>query len=375
MRRLRARRGARAGFTLIELVLAAGLMTLLMVAVFGLIQGSLSLWSKSETRRNLSEQATGVAELLATDLRGLESGERGDLLVEWETFDTDGDGLKETAWPRLRMVRQASEAELARLEARPAVADPNAAAETGATEAAPERRLGSAQIEVCWAVLPFDLKDRDARSEGLNTRGARRLDDTQSRSFFEEDFFSASGKPDAGALDEVTAGLLWFQPLLATQTSIVHDGWFLGGELADAATSWDAWALERPDTTRHAWNAPGAGMPRIGENPLLPRRVRIELEFERAVDRKRRTRTLGVVELTDVAFDLDDERLMPEPGTHIKLDGEWMLVKTIRSNQLTVERAVRGTRAMIHEAGTMVHWGLTLVREVPVDLYREDWNL
>lgn len=366
-------RRARAGFTLIELVLAAGLMTLLMVAVFGLIEGSLSLWRKSETRRNLSEQATGVAELLASDLRGLESGERGDLLVEWETFDTDGDGLKETAWPRLRLVRQASEAELARLEATPPVA-----AEPGAEELAapaPERRLGSAQIEVCWAVLPYDLKDRDARSEGLISRGARRLDDEEGRSFFEEDFFSVTGKPDTGVLDEVTAGLLWFQPLLATQTSIVHDGWFIGNELADAATSWDAWALERPDTTRHAWNAPGAGMPRVGDHPLLPRRIRLELEFERAVDRRRRTRTLGVVELTDSAFELDDERLMPEPGTHIKLDGEWMRVKTVRGNQLTVERAVRGTRAMIHEAGTMVHWGLTLVREVPVDLYREDWNL
>jgi type II secretory pathway pseudopilin PulG len=363
--------GTRAGFTLIELVLAAGLMTLLMVAVFGLIEGSLSLWSKSETRRNLSEQATGVAELLASDLRGLESGERGDLLVEWETFDTDGDGLKEMAWPRLRMVRQASEAELARLEAKPTAAVPQGEE----AQPAPERRLGSAQIEVCWAVLPFDLKDRDARSEGLISRGARRLDDEGSRSFFEGDFFSASGKPDKGVLDEVTAGLLWFQPLLATQTSIVHDGWFLGSELADAATSWDAWALGRPDTTRHAWNAPGAGMPRVGDHPLLPRRIRIELEFERAVDRKRRTRTLDVVELTDAAFQLDDERLMPEAGTHIKLDGEWMLVKTVRSNQLTVERAVRGTRAMIHEAGTMVHWGLPLVREVPVDLYREDWNL
>jgi len=83
------------------------LLTLLMVAVFGLIDGSVRLWRKSETRRNLTEQATGVMELLSHDFRSLQGGERGDLLVEYTAFDTDGDGLRETVWPRIRLVRQA----------------------------------------------------------------------------------------------------------------------------------------------------------------------------------------------------------------------------------------------------------------------------
>ncbi len=381
MRARRKHTRSRAGFTLVELVLAAGLMALLMIAVFGLIEGSLSLWRKSETRRNLSEQASGVASLLAHDLRGLQAGERGDLLVEWETFDTDGDGLKETCWPRLRFVRQASEAELARMDR--TTEDEQPLGEDGLPMAASAPRLGPGLIEVCWAVVPLDRKDPDARAEGLIYRGVQRIAHRSTRgsdvgnrdSYFHDDFISSSGMPNTASLDEVTGGLLWFQPLLATQTSIVHNGWEIGGELQDAATAWDAWSSGRLDDSHHAWNVAGAGMPTVGDSALLPRRIRIELEFERAIDRRRRTRTLSRIELTDVSFQVDDERRLPKPGNFLKVDGEWMRVRSIRGNHLTVERGMRGTQAMIHDGGALVHWGLAVVREVPVDLYREDWNL
>lgn len=360
---------SRQGFTLIELVLAAALMAVLMMAVFGLMEGSLSLWRKSETRRNLSEQASGVSELLAADLRALEGGARGDLLAEWERFDTDGDGLKESAWPRLRFVRQASAAEMARIEAAHS-------ADAGATRAPGQGPgQGPGLVEVAWFVLPYDKKDPDARSEGLVYRGVRRLDEREADSFFAKGFLAVGGTPDLSRLDEVTGGVLWLRPLFATQTSIVHDGWVAGPELADAATSWDAWAEERPDPTRHEWNVPGEGMPKVEEHALLPRRVRLELEVERPVDRKRRTRSLERIELSDVAFEVDDERLLPEPGAFLKLDGEWMELKSRSGRQVIVSRGVRGTQPMIHDPGTLVHWGLPLVREVEVEMYREDWNL
>ncbi|HIG11141.1 MAG: prepilin-type N-terminal cleavage/methylation domain-containing protein [bacterium] len=355
---VRGARDRRSGFTLIELVLAAGLMTLLMVAVFGLIEGSLNLWRKSETRRNLGEQASVVSELLARDLRSLESGERGDLLVEWASFDTDGDGLKETHWPRLRLVRRASAAEIARMQA-------------GSEDPA---EASGALIEVAWVIRSMDLKDPDARAEGLIYRGAQPVPEVREDSLFHSNFISPGGAPDTARLDEVTAGLLWFQPLFATQTSIVHDGWVLGPNLADAATSWDSWNSERPDPNQHTWNEPGTGMPRVKDQALLPRRVRLEFEFERAIDRRRRTHTLARMELDDATFEVDDGRLCPPEGTFIKLDGEWMELRGVRGDRVTVKRAQRGTQAMIHDAKALVHWGLTLVREVSVELYREDWN-
>ena len=116
-------------------------------------------------------------------------------------------------------------------------------------------------------------------------------------------------------------------------------------------------------------------MPIVDGQPLLPRRVRIELEFERPQDRRRRARTMQRIELTDVAFTVSDSRCLPKPGQHLKIDGEWMRVRDIRGDRVTVARGQRGSEIMAHDPGSMVHWGMALVREVPVALYREDWDL
>jgi type II secretory pathway pseudopilin PulG len=381
----RARR--RGGFTIIELVLATALLSFLMIAVFALIDGSLRLWRKSETRRNLTEQAIGVMELLSHDLRNLEGGTRGDLLVEYQSYDTDGDGAHETVWPRIRLVRQASMAEMTRfamlaLEEEQSLEDTEEEPEPLEDETLggqfdPDDAEGPALIEVCWVVVPAGTKDPDQRSEGLVHRGARPLGRVgDSGSYFANSFIRNSGVPRLEELDEVTGGLLWLGPLMATQTSIVHEEWRMGGELQDAATSWDAWNLARPDVTVHAWNQPGAGMPRgTKDHALLPRRIRFELEFERPLDRKRRTRTSTRIEFGDVAFDVDDGQRLPREGGFIKIDGEWMKLRSANDRRITVKRGVRGTTAMAHEMGAMIHWGLPLISEIPVATYREDWDL
>src|SRR5690606_9507810 len=110
-------RHARSGFTLIELVIATGLLSLLMIAVFALLDGTLSMRDRAEVRRELGDRNSGVMDLMAGELRGMESGAHGDVWFDWYDFDTDGDELRETVWPRLRFVRQASAAEVARITA------------------------------------------------------------------------------------------------------------------------------------------------------------------------------------------------------------------------------------------------------------------
>ncbi|MFT7667364.1 MAG: prepilin-type N-terminal cleavage/methylation domain-containing protein [Planctomycetota bacterium] len=375
----------RSGFTLIELVLAAGLLSILMVAVFGLIDGTLRIWRQSETRRNLTEQASGVLDLMAKDLRALDGGARGDILIEWASFDTDGDEIKESLWPRLRFVRQASQAELTRMSppVAPEPAPEEESEEGGAKAAAPVAQApvpasneitGPGLIEVCWAIVPMSMQDSEARAEGLVFRGVRRVSDP-SDSFFDPGFLKSNGQVRTEELDEVSGGILWLQPLMATQTSIVHESWDIGTEAPDAATSWDAWELDRPDMTIHGWNEPNDGMPKVKDRPLLPRRIRLELEFERPKDRMRRASTLTRIELSDVAFEVTDGRRMPSPGAHIKIDGEWMLVSTVRGERVTVKRGQRGTEIAIHDPQALVHWGLAIIREIPIALYQEDWNL
>jgi hypothetical protein len=231
-------------------------------------------------------------------------------------------------------------------------------------------------VEVLWCALPAS-KEPDERDTALLYRGERLVGDGESRSFFEDGFVKKSGEPPAGTVERVSGGLLYFEMLFATQTSIVHDGWVVGDSLEHAATSWDAWNKDRPDPTKHFWNNPGAGMPAVSAEsprPLLPRRVRVTFELEREVDRQRRTRASDAIAPQDTSLRVDNPKNLPADGGFIKLGSEWMQVVSRAGSQVYVKRAQRGTRAVPHAKGELVHFGHRAVREVPVRLYREDWS-
>jgi len=159
----------RSGLTLVELVVAAGLLSILLLGLFALLDDFLSMWEQSERRRAQVEESSGILELAALDFAALESGPRGDVVCEWVLWDLDGDGVKDQPWPRVRLVRHASPAELQRLQAGSA-----------------EKRLGEGLIEVCWTVMPAHLgaQDADLRAEGYLWRGERLFGGDPKASFF-----------------------------------------------------------------------------------------------------------------------------------------------------------------------------------------------
>ena len=59
----------------------------------------------------------------------------------------------------------------------------------------------------------------------------------------------------------------------------------------------------------------------------------------------------------------------------MRVDAEWMQVKTKSGRRITVGRGERGTEAMPHDAGARVSHGGQVVREILVPTYREDWKL
>jgi len=386
VRRSRGRRAARtSGLTLVELVVAAGLAALLFVALFALLDDFLSLWRRSEERRALAEETSGVLELLASDLAGPEAGRRGDFLCEWVSFDTDGDGIKESIWPRLRLVRSASPAELQRLLG--ASPGPASAAAPGDEPVRPEGLL-----EVIWTVLPAragsagagptgttesTAVDRDALAEGFLWRGERIFgpDRGPDVSFFSDRYLARSGAPRPGSVHEVSGGILWLGLRLATQTSLIHERWNLGAEPGDVAASWDAWSRGRPDPAAHYWNEPSPDVPPARGRPALPRRVRLELELEHAGDLKRRTRLAAALETKGSSLRVLDGRRLPEPGAHVLVDSEWMELLSVSGEVVSVRRGARGTNPAAHAAGALVHHGRSAVREVPIGTFREDWNL
>ena len=362
----------RAGLTMVELMCSLLILAVLMVLVFQLIDRTLGVWRRSETRSSLLEQAASVADLFAHDLRGLENGAQGDLVLEWVRFDTDGDGIGETFWPRLRLVRQGSSAEVARLSEE-LEREQNGAPRTA--DAKPRvLRAAPGLIESIWLVAPASLTDPDARAEGIVWRGERLLADATTKSFFAPDFLGSSGRPPAGATEELTGGILWMQVLLAAQNSVVHERWQPGLEPGDAAASWDAWDKGRPDPSFLAWNQKHPGVHPTHGRPALPRRVRLELEIERESDRTRRTRLVALADQADGRIALDDGSRMPEPGAFVRIDAEWLLVSSVDGDSAAVVRGQRGTTPRTHTRGTLVHWGAPLTRELSVTTSREDWN-
>ncbi len=352
----------RRGFTLVELMIAAALLVLLALAVFQFLRSFTSLWRKSEERRELVEESSGIAEIFAEDLGALVNGTRGDLVADWIFFDTDGDDVAETMWPRLRFLRHASEPELVRIQA--GVKDEK------------KKHEGEGILEVCWMVAPAysGAKEPDRRAEGVVVRGER-LVGSPGISYFDPAFFSGGTSPRT-PLNEVSGGVLWFGVQFATETSLVFDGWKIGSELADTATSWDAWNKARPDAKRHYWNEPGKGMPKTTDRAVLPRRVRLELEVERQEDQKRRTRLRLPMTGADATLDVEDgDRLPAEPKSFVKIDAEWMQIISADGHTVSVRRGERGTPAVPHEAGRLVHFGRSLIREIPVRTHQENWNL
>ncbi|MEM7306030.1 MAG: prepilin-type N-terminal cleavage/methylation domain-containing protein [Planctomycetota bacterium] len=352
--RLRTARATRA-FTLVELLLALSLLSILVVALVNLIDTSLRIWGRTESERDLVEVSSAVLELLSSDLTSIEAGPRGDLLADWTTVDLDRDASPGTPMMRLRMVRRATEAELYRLG-----------------DLGREHDL----LEIAWALLPnSEGTPGEAGSIGLLFRGERLVGADDTKSILADDFFNAVGKPPAGSMSLVTGGILWFELDFATQTSVVNDGWTVGDKPEDCATSWDAWVRGRPDVSRVFLNEPGAGMPAADDLPILPRRVKIKMEVERIGDLKRRARLGTTVETEAVMISIGDPDRAPVEGQMVLVDEEWMEVQAVSGTTLHVRRGARGTTPRQHDRGAVVHHGWEVEREVPIPLYREDWNL
>jgi hypothetical protein len=358
-------RESSAGLTLIELVVATALVSLIVVALVRLVDTSLSVWSGTESRREVLEHATTVTELVTQDLRALEGGPRGDLLCDWGAHDLDGDGFAGLFLPRLRFVRRMSAAELSRA----GLAGPG-----GGEDPAPVGQVGSgALLEVVWALTP------GGSSTGTVSRlwrGERLVDERRAgESFFAPGFFDARGRAPDGLLTEASDSVLWLGPLFASQTSDLSDEWTAGEDVGDCSVAWDARTAGRLDEGLTALNRPAAGTPRAKALPVLPRRVRIEVEIERSSDLRRRTALRDVVTPEGTTLVVRDGRHVPRAGAFLLIDEEWMELRHVAGERLTVVRGARGSRSTEHAPGALVHYGQRTVREVRIDAFREDWNL
>lgn len=358
-------RGARRGFTLVELLVALGLFSLLVLMVVRLVRSSLDVIAETELRRDLLGTEQVATQWLLDDLEALAGGAEGDLLSDWWPFDVNGDGIAGRPWPRLRLVRRASPADLERL------VSGGSTAEAGETTTG----VGPPLLEVVWLVLPrTPLVPGEQRGDGILLRGERLLGGPPAESFFAPDFFRADGTPPMTAVEEVVAGVLWWRLAFADRATRLEDGWNLGTRPGEAAVAIDARGRGRPDAERHPLNQlAGFAAGERGEL-RLPRRIRVEFEFERPQDLARRARLSSPADPEDTRLAVDRPERLPPVGSYLLVGEEWVRLNGVSGRFASVERARRGTRRAPLAEGTPIQYGRTVVRELPVALYREDWR-
>lgn len=361
-------RHPRAGLTLVELILALGLFALLAVALVQLIDATLGLWQSAERERERMEIEVQVAEWLARDLDYVTGGDAGDFLFDWGQFDVDGDGVASRPLPRLRLVRRAAAEDLLRLGLRTPLD------ESGEVGARP--RGATPLVEVVWCAVPVDVPEGAPPDGALRLlRGERLVGDSDSLSFFAPEFFSANGYPRSEDLVPIAVGVLDWRILFAGQTTVLAGGWRVGEDLRDAVLAWDARNAGRPDLEQTPLNRTHPAMPIYAGDPLLPRRLRIEFEFERPDDARRRTRLTAPFAADADELVVGEPEDLPAPGHLVLIGEEWVEIRAVRGSTAVVGRGRRGTRATAHEVGEPVRHAETVARELLVPMHREDWSL
>jgi hypothetical protein len=350
----------RSGLTLLELVLAAGLASLLLVALVGLFDASLRMLARTERGRDLSDASSALFELLERDLASPCTDSRGDLLLDWIALDVDGDGIAHLPVQRLRLVRRAGAAESGRLFP----GEP------------PRERL----IEVAWAALPASGESANDAGALVLQRGVRALGDGATTSLFDARFFDARGRPAPGALAELTGGVLWWEVELATDAGAFRDA----GTFRDAGVgrrAWDARGLGRPDdelganagVARGAGPAGASALASARVAPHLPGWASVALELEPPSDLRRRTRLAAAVDAAETRFPVESAALLPAPGALALVGEEWVTVLSVEDGACVVRRGERGTLPHAHVAGQLVHWGERAVRELPIAVGGAEW--
>jgi len=174
----------------------------------------------------------------------------------------------------------------------------------------------------------------------------------------------------------ITSGIIWFglvcwsQHTRSWEEEKVLDGQGLG---RDGPTEWaELWW----DSTRARHGAfglhRGASSANNPEDDVFPRRVRLVVTLARdgdAADARlagRINASTRLVRITNVeALDPDDVR-----SRYLRIGNEWMEVLSVSGSELTVARGVRSSGAVRHENGEPVLIGRTFVHDIEIPASR-----
>ena len=354
------------GFTLLELLAAAALFSVLGVLLFQMVRSAMDVWSTGERNRELSDRANAAFELLAADLRDGWAGSAGAgvpaaLLCTWRPEDDDRDGEADRRRPLLRFTRLCHEQSTLEWLAR---AGDTAGGQDSVTGLAPRD--------------PSGLRPTGGLAESLYTLASRK--DAPLPALMRAVRMPAGG--ERSLLDPSLAEQK--DRLLADAVPAADDVLFFGVQFwGPGTTGWDAGggAFTAWDSTRGLIPPGDPDFP-FGVGPaswtdssddIWPRLVRLTLVLDRAqgaASAGSLAEPVGaeakVITVADGGF-LRDE----EAPDHVLIDDEWLQVTGIDGRTLQVQRGARGTVPAVHVDGARVRTGRTFRRVLALQAGRE----
>ncbi len=354
------------GFTLVELLAAAALFSVLGVLLFQMVRSAMDVWGTGERNRELTDRANAAFELLATDLRDGWAGAPGGgvpagLLCTWRPEDDDRDGEPERRRPLLRFTRLCHEQATLEWLAR-----------AGDVAGAPD---------AVASLLPQDparLRPTGGLAESLYTLAERKGLPLPA--------LMRVVRAPAGSERSLRDAALPAQRdrLLADAAVVADDVLWFGVEFwGPGTTDWSAGGGAFPawDSTRGLLPPGDPDFP-FGAGPashsepsddVWPRRVRLTLVLDRAQGATTASSLSEAVGPDARRLRLASADLLrdEEPPDHLLVEDEWVAVLSVEGRDLTVGRGARGTRPATHGEGARVRAGRTFRRVLEVPAGRE----
>ncbi|HHI79081.1 MAG TPA: hypothetical protein ENK02_03805 [Planctomycetes bacterium] len=396
--------GGEGGFTLLELLVSMGLLSMFFVFLIQILSNGLRIWQTGEGRVALESRAQAALDLLSEDLRriaplddqvydlsrasrfrrltGTKVPLGGRFRAELQPFGPRAKPAKGEAvlefperfdwYPRLRFVSILRASEAGRLLREALLKE----GEAGKDPESPEFQIKLAERRgLRRGEVLLSLEPEGEGSPYLRLRRQVRLLDARVKERW----------VDAPVLGEIPGGEILL-------TKILHAEFRFRSQFTEEMDR-RVGAEGGPES---CWDSARAGSfppehpvlrfsldldPKSGSDPLddvLPRGMQIRVTVDLGPDQADMAILANDLERDSDEIRVDYPERLPYPGPRggwIKIGTEWIHFKALQGGRLVgVRRGGRNTVPRAHRAGAKVHAGRETVLALPISIGREYWN-
>lgn len=397
------RPSARAGFSLIELLVAMSIFSVIGVGLVTLLARTSEFSRAGAAKTETLDALQTFTETFDRDVSGLHtvpSSETGrpDVRLYSDTAgcDVDGDGRKDLPIRRLmfvRMIRDEATSPLTRLAGAEVGGEAWVDDQDDADEGAKgELRPTGGLMEVFWTAVPVSADDlavgtlyRATRSPIGSVPGGtpsllpvRAAADVNAAGAAERSLVDLPEIQKAGR--PVLTGVLYFGVEFWARKTETWDTSFAPPK--GPLQVWDSsrGILPKGKGVEGFWFAQGGAGDSLDDptDDTFPRRIRVTVVVEEVGQGPQTGRLYAPLAADAKTIELYDTRFLPATDTtrrHVKIGAEWIEFESVDGNRITgCRRGARGTVAQEHPAGSYVHHGRTVVKEYPVATFRDAYR-